>query len=181
MFAHRIASERARRHPHREGPGGGARPSALAASAAVIEHCARRQTLAAAMLCRPAGDDRSVGRSRLRRSALVTGLGLDVIFPVLPVPYGDDGTVQACWTLPTCPISGAAASRPSHGQSRDEVSSRRASCACHLGSRATATLARRSQRHQNHQRDLTIRSLKPQPWLQCGHLEGATQSRWGRD
>jgi D-alanine-D-alanine ligase len=39
-------------------------------------------------------------------SALVTGLGLDVVFPVLHGPYGEDGTVQGLLELANIPYVG---------------------------------------------------------------------------
>jgi D-alanine-D-alanine ligase len=41
------------------------------------------------------------------RSAIVTGLGLDAIFPVLHGPYGEDGTVQGLLELANVPYVGA--------------------------------------------------------------------------
>jgi D-alanine-D-alanine ligase len=40
-------------------------------------------------------------------SAVVTGLGLDVVFPVLHGPYGEDGTVQGLLELAAVPYVGA--------------------------------------------------------------------------
>jgi D-alanine-D-alanine ligase len=40
-------------------------------------------------------------------SAVVTGIGLDVIFPVLHGPYGEDGTVQGLLELANVPYVGA--------------------------------------------------------------------------
>ena len=40
-------------------------------------------------------------------SALVSGLGLDVIFPVLHGPYGEDGTIQGLLELANVPYVGA--------------------------------------------------------------------------
>src|SRR5688572_17207895 len=40
-------------------------------------------------------------------SAIVTGLGLDAIFPVLHGPYGEDGTVQGLLELANVPYVGA--------------------------------------------------------------------------
>src|SRR5438477_1535028 len=40
-------------------------------------------------------------------TAVVTGLGLDVIFPVLHGPYGEDGTVQGLLELANVPYVGA--------------------------------------------------------------------------
>ena len=42
-----------------------------------------------------------------RESAYITGLGLDVIFPVLHGPYGEDGTVQGLLELANVPYVGA--------------------------------------------------------------------------
>jgi D-alanine-D-alanine ligase len=51
--------------------------------------------------------DRSKGRSGTDDShALVTGVGLDVIFPVLHGPYGEDGTVQGLLELANIPYVG---------------------------------------------------------------------------
>ena len=41
------------------------------------------------------------------RRAVVTGLGLDVVFPVLHGPYGEDGTVQGLLELANVPYVGA--------------------------------------------------------------------------
>jgi len=40
-------------------------------------------------------------------SAVVTGLGLDVVFPVLHGPYGEDGTIQGLLELANVPYVGA--------------------------------------------------------------------------
>lgn len=51
--------------------------------------------------------DRSKGRKGEDDSrALVTGVGLDVIFPVLHGPYGEDGTVQGLLELANIPYVG---------------------------------------------------------------------------
>jgi D-alanine-D-alanine ligase len=42
-----------------------------------------------------------------RENAYVTGLGLDVVFPVLHGPYGEDGTVQGLLELANLPYVGA--------------------------------------------------------------------------
>ena len=50
----------------------------------------------------------SIDRSREADSgALVTGLNLDVIFPVLHGPYGEDGTIQGLLELANVPYVGA--------------------------------------------------------------------------
>lgn len=59
------------------------------------------------MPARP-GDDTLllVGRHDEDASAVVTGLALDVIFPVLHGPYGEDGTVQGLLELANIPYVG---------------------------------------------------------------------------
>lgn len=52
---------------------------------------------------RPAGR----GRDDDMEHAVVTGLGLDVVFPVLHGPYGEDGTVQGLLELANVPYVGA--------------------------------------------------------------------------
>jgi D-alanine-D-alanine ligase len=51
--------------------------------------------------------DRSQGRGTDTPAALVTGLSLDVIFPVLHGPYGEDGTIQGLLELANIPYVGA--------------------------------------------------------------------------
>jgi len=51
--------------------------------------------------------DRSAGRNSEVPSAIVTGLALDVIFPMLHGPYGEDGTVQGLLELANVPYVGA--------------------------------------------------------------------------
>jgi len=51
--------------------------------------------------------DRSPSRGADTPSALVTGLSLDVIFPVLHGPYGEDGTIQGLLELANIPYVGA--------------------------------------------------------------------------
>jgi D-alanine-D-alanine ligase len=50
--------------------------------------------------------DRSAGRDEDGARAMVTGLGLDVIFPVLHGPHGEDGTVQGLLELANVPYVG---------------------------------------------------------------------------
>ncbi len=50
--------------------------------------------------------DRQSGETTLE-TARITGLGLDVIFPVLHGPYGEDGTVQGLLELANVPYVGA--------------------------------------------------------------------------
>jgi D-alanine-D-alanine ligase len=51
--------------------------------------------------------DRSGSRNADVPSALVTGLSLDVIFPMLHGPYGEDGTIQGLLELANIPYVGA--------------------------------------------------------------------------
>ena len=51
--------------------------------------------------------DRSEAVERVEPSAAVTSIGLDVVFPVLHGPYGEDGTVQGLLELANVPYVGA--------------------------------------------------------------------------
>lgn len=51
--------------------------------------------------------DRSRGRDAEVPAAVVTGLALDVIFPMLHGPYGEDGTMQGLLELANVPYVGA--------------------------------------------------------------------------
>jgi D-alanine-D-alanine ligase len=51
--------------------------------------------------------DRSPSRATEISNAFVTGLNLDVIFPVLHGPYGEDGTIQGLLELANIPYIGA--------------------------------------------------------------------------
>jgi D-alanine-D-alanine ligase len=63
------------------------------------------------LVARPSGEtilsiDRGSNNSPVA-SAMVTGLNLDVIFPVLHGPYGEDGTIQGLLELANVPYVGA--------------------------------------------------------------------------
>lgn len=51
--------------------------------------------------------DRSTSRATDSNQAMVTGLNLDVIFPVLHGPFGEDGTIQGLLELANVPYVGA--------------------------------------------------------------------------
>src|SRR6476661_6241430 len=51
--------------------------------------------------------DRRTSDKRDQGQAVVTGLNLDVIFPVLHGPYGEDGTIQGLLELANVPYVGA--------------------------------------------------------------------------
>jgi D-alanine-D-alanine ligase len=64
------------------------------------------------MIARPSEEtmlsiDRRPGRADDLGQATVTGLNLDVIFPVLHGPYGEDGTIQGLLELANVPYVGA--------------------------------------------------------------------------
>jgi D-alanine-D-alanine ligase len=64
------------------------------------------------MIARPGEEtvlsiDRPTGRTDDAGRATVTGLNLDVIFPVLHGPYGEDGTIQGLLELANVPYVGA--------------------------------------------------------------------------
>jgi D-alanine-D-alanine ligase len=94
------------------------RPPTAMSAAAVIEQArldaARpsRQGREVHMIARPSDEtilaiDRSVRTSVEPAQAVVTGLNLDVIFPVLHGPYGEDGTIQGLLELANVPYVGA--------------------------------------------------------------------------
>jgi D-alanine-D-alanine ligase len=86
-----------------------ARPPSITVAADVI-HAGKKELSEASreahLVAHPGGDtlltvDRSEG------GASVSGLGLDVVFPVLHGPYGEDGTVQGLLELANIPYVGA--------------------------------------------------------------------------
>jgi D-alanine-D-alanine ligase len=93
------------------------RPPVVLAAAEVIEQSRlaaaypARQGRQAHMMAYPADEPLlTIERSQVdhqRENAYVTGLGLDVVFPVLHGPYGEDGTVQGLLELANLPYVGA--------------------------------------------------------------------------
>ncbi len=93
------------------------RPPAALAASEVIEQSRLaaaypvRQGRQAHMMAYPADEPLlTIERSPVdhqRENAYVTGLGLDVVFPVLHGPYGEDGTVQGLLELANLPYVGA--------------------------------------------------------------------------
>ena len=53
------------------------------------------------------GGDTLLTIDRRQPQTTVSGLGLDVVFPVLHGPYGEDGTVQGLLELANVPYVGA--------------------------------------------------------------------------
>ena len=96
------------------------RPPTAASAAEVIEqsrtdHARRlRASREVYPIARP-GDDTLLAIDRtpatadgdMADTAIVRGLGLDVVFPVLHGPYGEDGTVQGLFELANLPYVGA--------------------------------------------------------------------------
>jgi D-alanine-D-alanine ligase len=94
------------------------RPPTAMSAGDVIEH-ARLEAARPARLARevhlvprPSDEpilsiDRSPSRGADAGQALVTGLNVDVIFPVLHGPYGEDGTIQGLLELANVPYVGA--------------------------------------------------------------------------
>ena len=64
--------------------------------------------------------DRRSGRADAEAAAALTGLHLDVVFPVLHGPYGEDGTIQGVLELANVAYVGCGvlASSVGHGQGR---------------------------------------------------------------
>ena len=94
------------------------RPPQATSAAEVIEHArldaARplRSGREAHFMARPGGEtilsiDRAAAKGDDLGRAIVTGLNLDVIFPVLHGPYGEDGTIQGLLELANVPYVGA--------------------------------------------------------------------------
>jgi D-alanine-D-alanine ligase len=86
------------------------RPPAISVAADVI-HAGRKgisEPLAreAHLVAHPGGDT-ILTVDRRDQGAVVSGLGLDVVFPVLHGPYGEDGTVQGLLELANVPYVGA--------------------------------------------------------------------------
>jgi D-alanine-D-alanine ligase len=83
------------------------RPPSLLSAAAVIEARGREAESGARethVVARPGGDTMiTIDQQPLA----VTGLALDVVFPVLHGPYGEDGTVQGLLELANVPYVGA--------------------------------------------------------------------------
>jgi len=79
-------------------------------SAADVIHSAKdepaEQTREAHLVAHPGGDT-LITINRDTQQAEVSGLGLDVVFPVLHGPYGEDGTVQGLLELANVPYVGA--------------------------------------------------------------------------
>jgi D-alanine-D-alanine ligase len=60
------------------------------------------------LVAHPGGDTLiTIDRPANAHNAVVSGLGLDVVFPVLHGPYGEDGTVQGLLELANVPYVGA--------------------------------------------------------------------------
>jgi D-alanine-D-alanine ligase len=84
------------------------RPPSLASAADVISAGARDATdgREAHLVAHP-GNDTILAIDRRPQHTIVSGLGLDVVFPVLHGPYGEDGTVQGLLELANVPYIGA--------------------------------------------------------------------------
>jgi D-alanine-D-alanine ligase len=86
-----------------------ARPPSITVAADVI-HAGRKELSEAsreAHLVAHPGGDALLTVDRTKEGASVSGLGLDVVFPVLHGPYGEDGTVQGLLELANIPYVGA--------------------------------------------------------------------------
>jgi len=87
-----------------------ARPPAISVAADVI-HAGRKgisepSAREAHLVAHPGGDT-LLTIDRRENGTVVSGLGLDVVFPVLHGPYGEDGTVQGHLELANVPYVGA--------------------------------------------------------------------------
>ena len=152
----RPAPLRAGADPHRAGrPVDAARPPPTAASRRRGDRAGAprrgphgpRGRREVHMVARPGREtllaiDRRPGERRRCETATSTGLGLDVVFPVLHGPYGEDGTVQGLLELANVPYVGAGvlASAVGMDKARDEGGLRGARPA---GARLRSSCARR--------------------------------------
>jgi len=85
------------------------RPPAITVAADVIQGAKKElsePTREAHLIAHPGGDT-LLTVDRRESGAVVSGLGLDVVFPVLHGPYGEDGTVQGLLELANVPYVGA--------------------------------------------------------------------------
>jgi D-alanine-D-alanine ligase len=86
-----------------------ARPPSIAVAADVI-HAGKKElsepSREAHLVAHPGGDT-LMTVDRTDQGAAVSGLGLDVVFPVLHGPFGEDGTVQGLLELANVPYVGA--------------------------------------------------------------------------
>ena len=125
--------------------------------------------------------DRSRNRDAEVPAAVVTGLSLDVIFPMLHGPYGEDGTIQGLLELANIPYVGAGVLASAVGMDKAVMkvcSSRRAACrsadyarrACGTTGSATSDRHRRSA-SSNDARIPDVREAG-QPRIERRHLEG---------
>jgi len=86
------------------------RPPSLISAADVIQaggNAPARTSLEAHVVAGPGGDTLITIDRDLPRQPVVSGLSLDVVFPVLHGPYGEDGTVQGLLELANVPYVGA--------------------------------------------------------------------------
>jgi D-alanine-D-alanine ligase len=85
------------------------RPPALASAADVIEAAksGTTETVREAHLVAHPGSETLMTIDRSEQRPVVAGLALDVVFPVLHGPYGEDGTVQGLLELANVPYVGA--------------------------------------------------------------------------
>jgi D-alanine-D-alanine ligase len=109
-----------------------ARPPAISIAADVI-HAGRKgisePSREAHLVAQPGGDT-LLTVDRREQGAVVSGLGLDVVFPVLHGPYGEDGTVQGLLELANVPYVGAGVLASAVGM--DKAAMKKAFAADHL-------------------------------------------------
>ena len=173
------------------------RPPTAASAAEVIEQSrldAARQVRTAARCTSSRGPATKPSfRSSARGSrsaeptdALVTGLHVDVIFPVLHGPYGEDGTIQGLLELANVPYVGAGVAASAVGMDKalmkvvfsahglPSAAYRRVSCAT-----SGSVAARRSSATSSGARVSDVRQAG-QPRIERRHLEGEGRGRASR-
>jgi D-alanine-D-alanine ligase len=110
-------------------------------------------------------------------------VGLDLLFPVLHGPFGEDGTVQGLLELANVPYVGCGvlASARRHGQGGDETRVRRArSAGRSVSQRVRGAVCRRPRRRGartgGHARPAGVRQAR-QSRIERGHQQGRTTRR----
>ena len=130
--------------------------------------------------------DRSHARGDDESRAIVTGVGLDVIFPVLHGPHGEDGTVQGLLELANVPYVGCGVLASAVGMDKalmKRVFARARPAAVRLRRRAASPRARRTRdrrrRARGGARVAAVREAG-QPRIERRHLESPDARRTDR-
>ena len=138
----------------------------------------RTSTREAHLVAHPGSDTLMTIDREQAHSPIVSGLALDVVFPVLHGPYGEDGTVQGLLELANVPVRRRrrARLRGRHGQGDDEAGVRGEGPAdLRLRGRAEARLAaRRTGGDATRRQPARVPGVRQagEPRIERRHLEG---------